>query len=243
MAGVFVALNVDRTTWIALTLAALVPTLIAYFGASSTLVELLAGQGWFAWLRVHEPALYEFYRRLWWIGFGVLAYLGLPALVIWVSGARLREYGVKLPSDYRHLWIYGGLLAAVVPIAWWASYQDSFLAVYPYFDHWHEAPWLFALFWIGRIVRFFALEFFFRGYLIFALRPRFGDAAVLVSMVPYCMIHFGKPLPETLFAIVGGIIFGMIALRTGSILGAVVLHVGLAASMDAFAIAQRLGWL
>lgn len=70
-----------------------------------------------------------------------------------------------------------------------------------------------------------------------------GDSAFFVSMVPYCMLHFGKPFPETIFANIGGIIFCWIAARTKSIWGAVVLHIALAIAMDFFAIAQKLNWI
>ena len=38
-------------------------------------------------------------------------------------------------------------------------------------------------------------------------------------IVPYCMIHYGKPLPETLGAIGAGLILGTLAMRTQVDLG------------------------
>ena len=47
-------------------------------------------------------------------------------------------------------------------------------------------------------------------------------------IVPYCMIHYGKPMPETLGAIVAGLILGTLAMRTRSIWGGVLIHIGVA---------------
>ena len=51
-------------------------------------------------------------------------------------------------------------------------------------------------------------------------------------MVPYCMIHFGKPMPETLAAIAAGIILGFMSLKTRSVWMGAALHVSVALSMD-----------
>jgi membrane protease YdiL (CAAX protease family) len=56
--------------------------------------------------------------------------------------------------------------------------------------------------------------------------------------VPYCMIHYGKPMTETIGAIFAGVILGTLAMRTRSIWGGVLIHVGVAWTMDLLAIAQ-----
>jgi membrane protease YdiL (CAAX protease family) len=84
--------------------------------------------------------------------------------------------------------------------------------------------------------QFLALEFFFRGFLLQGLRRALGANAIFVMLVPYCMIHFGKPLPETLGAIGAGLILGTLAMRTRSIWGGVLIHVGVATTMDVLAL-------
>ncbi len=86
-------------------------------------------------------------------------------------------------------------------------------------------------------MQFFSLEFFFRGFLIHGTRARYGYYAILLSVVPYCMIHFGKPLPETLGAIVAGLALGTISLFTRSIWLGVLIHVSVAVSMDLLSLA------
>jgi membrane protease YdiL (CAAX protease family) len=59
-----------------------------------------------------------------------------------------------------------------------------------------------------------------------------------VMVVPYCMIHYGKPMPETLGAIVAGIVLGTLAMRTRSIWGGVLIHIAVAITMDMMAVAN-----
>ena len=55
-------------------------------------------------------------------------------------------------------------------------------------------------------LQFIGLEFFFRGFMVHGTKHRFGFYAIFVMMVPYCMIHFRKPMPETCGAIVAGMV-------------------------------------
>ena len=84
--------------------------------------------------------------------------------------------------------------------------------------------------------QFLSLEFFFRGFLLHGLRRALGANAIFVMLVPYCMIHYGKPMPETIGAIGAGLILGTLAMRTRSIWGGVMIHVGVAVSMDMLAL-------
>ena len=86
---------------------------------------------------------------------------------------------------------------------------------------------------------FFALEFFFRGFMVHGLKYRMGIGAVVAMVIPYCMIHFSKPLPEALAAIVAGTVLGVLALRTRTIWGGVAIHCAVAVSMDWASLIQR----
>jgi membrane protease YdiL (CAAX protease family) len=89
------------------------------------------------------------------------------------------------------------------------------------------------------ICQFFALEFFFRGFMLHGLRHRLGFYAIFVMMVPYCMIHFQKPMPETFGAIAAGAVLGLMSLKTRSIWLGACLHVAVALSMDFLALWHR----
>jgi hypothetical protein len=50
-------------------------------------------------------------------------------------------------------------------------------------------------------------EFLLRGFLLFALLRAIGPFAVVVAVVPFVMIHIGKPDVEALSTLAGGLVF------------------------------------
>jgi membrane protease YdiL (CAAX protease family) len=95
---------------------------------------------------------------------------------------------------------------------------------------------VFFLWECAYAVSFLALEAFFRGYLLFTCAARMGWLSVFVMIVPYTMIHFHKPWPECLGAIVAGITLGVLALAFRSFWGGVVVHAMVAVTMDILAV-------
>jgi uncharacterized protein len=68
--------------------------------------------------------------------------------------------------------------------------------------------------------------------MVHGLAPRLGWAAIFAMVVPYNMLHYGKPMPEALAAIVGGIVLGTLSLKTRSIWWGAALHISIALTMD-----------
>lgn len=181
-------------------------------------------------------------QLLYWAACCVATYLVVPALyVVLVMRGRLRDYGLRLRGTLRHLWIYAALFAVVLPAVWIVSKDPHFLGQYPFYRHSIDDPRGFWLWQLAYAIQFFSLEFFFRGFMVHGLKPRFGPYAVLIMMVPYVMIHYGKPLPETLGAILAGTVLGVLALRTGSILLGFLIHVSVALTMDLVSIWRQGG--
>jgi membrane protease YdiL (CAAX protease family) len=114
------------------------------------------------------------------------------------------------------------------------------LRVYPFVKQLGPEWQLTILIWeAAYVLRFFCLEFFFRGYVLFGLEAKLGYAAVAASTLPYGVIHYGKPFPEALGAVVAGAILGFIALRTRTIIGGVIIHSSIAVLMDVFALWRK----
>lgn len=230
------ALDVERETAIALVVAPLLLALIHFAARPSVFSRMALGQG----LSDQEGALAGL---LWWAGWSVIAYFAVPAALIKVRRGRLADYGLRLPQWRPYLFVYPLMYVVVLLPMFAVARDDAFLRTYPLYKHAAERPELWALFHVGYAAQFFALEFFFRGYLLFAIRRSFGEAAVLVSALPYCMIHFSKPVPEALGSLVAGIMLGALALRTGSIVGGVAVHYAVALTMDLLALATKAGRL
>lgn len=185
--------------------------------------------------------LYHLYSLLWWCAFAILLYLVIPALWLKLSGEKLSDYGFCRPQG-KSLWsIVAVLLAAMIGPVWLASHLPSFLQTYPFYSYALYAPTRWMVFEAAYLAQFVALEFFFRGFLLFSLEKKMGSAAIFVAMLPYCMVHFGKPLPEVFGAVVAGIVLGWLAWRSRSIVGGLALHWSVALSMDLLALWQK-GW-
>jgi len=174
-------------------------------------------------------------RLSFWAGTQIVCY-GVVPLAVWVFVLRSRpgEMGLRIRGTVRHAWVYGALFACAVPFVLLVSTTAGFQERYPLLEvplDGHVYPAL-ALWWVWYALQFLAIEMFFRGFLVLGLAPRLGWLSVFVSMVPYVMIHFVKPAPEAAAAIVGGLVMGYLAIRTGSIVWGAALHIGVAATMD-----------
>jgi hypothetical protein len=131
------------------------------------------------------------------------------------------------------------MLMLMVPVIAFASTQPDFLQMYPkveqvaFIDNNTTHSWFYKLlFEISYGLDFVTIELFFRGLLIFAFVRYVGADAILPMAVFYCSIHFGKPLFECISSFFGGILLGIIAYRTQSILGGMLVHVGIAWMME-----------
>jgi len=81
-------------------------------------------------------------------------------------------------------------------------------------------------------------EIFFRGFWLRAMRA-FGAGAIWSMVVPYCMIHYGKPYLEACAAVVAGVVLGSLAMRTRSIYAGFLVHGTVAILMDVLALYRR----
>jgi membrane protease YdiL (CAAX protease family) len=173
----------------------------------------------------------------WWAGWRVLGYVVLPALLLLcIPGVRIRDQHLSLRGFFKHLWVYVVLFALVFPAVVLASRTAAFEHTYPFYK-WANRSRTDLWSWEAMYVaQFLSLEFFFRGVMLQSLRKLVGSNAIFFMIVPYCMIHYGKPMPETLGAIGAGLILGTLAMRTRSIWGGVMIHVGVAVSMDVLAL-------
>lgn len=207
--------------------AALCLTAARYFGGADFYQAWLGGAGG------------QLAGLAYWAGFRCLVYFAIPLLLMRAMKlGRVRDVGFTLRGVGRHARWYALALAPIVLLVGLASFDPKFQRVYPFYKVESGTLAGLAAFELLYALQFVGLEFFFRGFLVHLLARRIGAAAALVAVLPYCMLHFTKPLPETLASIVGGTLLGLLSLRTGSVAGGCLLHVTVAWSMDLFALAQ-----
>jgi membrane protease YdiL (CAAX protease family) len=238
--------EVDYRPLIALTLGALVLTFQEYYGRADTYNDAVR-----PWLMRHEAAhpggwvdvgmFDELYLRAWWALTRVGGYL-FP-LAVWPLFFRrdsLLDFGLR-PTGFRaHAWIYAMCVFFMVPILLAVSRQHDFINYYPLYKQ-AGRSWLDYLVWEAMYVsQFVALEIFFRGWWIRATRI-FGVGAIWSMVVPYCMIHFGKPYLETCSAMVAGVVLGSLSMRTRSIYAGFLVHGTVAVLMDVLSLYRQDG--
>ena len=146
-------------------------------------------------------------------------------------------YGIRVKGvDWKPYLI---MLLIMLPLIAAASTQPDFLAVYPKLKSiesvyaepglqwWHK-----LLFEISYGTDFITIELFFRGFLVLAFIKWAGKDAILPMACFYCTIHFGKPLGECISSYFGGMLLGIVVYHTRSILGGLIVHLGIAWLME-----------
>ena len=123
-------------------------------------------------------------------------------------------------------------LFIMIILVWIVSSTPEFAEKYPHLTS-AKSNWNTLLIYeFGMLVYMIAWEFIWRGFMLFGLEKKFGYYAVLMQMIPFVILHNGKPFLETFGAIFGGIALGVLALRTRSIYYCIIIHIGVMYSID-----------
>lgn len=219
-----------------------VPAVMLLYAAITVLVLEYFGRGEFylSLAPANTGLGLQFQSQLWWAGSTILLFLILPMLLVrYGFRISLRDYGWRWSLDTKALTLYLGLYLVVLPFVIYASTRPEFRQVYPFYrGASFGAPDKLLLWEVAYLTQFLALEFFFRGFLVIGLERYIGRLSVWVAVVPYCMLHFHKPVLEAAGAIVAGLILGELARRTRTIFGGVMVHAGVALTMDMLALGQ-----
>ena len=226
----------------------LVLTCTYYFGDVRFLISMLQSLGFTGLARqllelmtAHPDAL--LYRALYWASVTIFFYCFLPAICIkLIFRENFSDYGLSFKGAFKYYRLYVWMLVIMAPLVIYFSASESFLKMYPFYKVTPEEG-LFPKFFIWEIfyfLQFVALEFLFRGFILHGTKHRFGFYAIFFMTVPYCMIHFGKPMPETIAAIFAGVILGYMSLKSRNIWMGVFVHCSVALMMD-FSALVRMG--
>ena len=131
------------------------------------------------------------------------------------------------------------MLLIMVPLIAAASTQPDFLSMYPKLKDVDSVLYNVKNRWFFHLLHelsygsdFISVELFFRGFLVLAFIKVVGKDAILPMACFYCTIHFGKPLGECISSYFGGIILGIVVYNTRSIIGGLMVHLGVAWLME-----------
>ena len=179
---------------------------------------------------------YMLYEYLYWFAAEFVCSFLLPlSAILILHRSRPAAFGLKTGDREFGFKIVGLFVAVMIPVCWVASDQPGFAAVYPHAQL-VKGDWsLFLVYEAFFLLYFFGWEFIWRGYVLFGLEKHLGAGpAVLVQMLPFVILHNGKPVLETFGAIIGAIALGALALRTRSFLYCFATHWTVMFFMDLF---------
>ena len=180
------------------------------------------------------------------VGGVLIALLGL-GIIYWIFDRKQDKfYGINNHKfDARPYWV---MLAVMVPLLLSASFLEHFTDFYPRYQRSGGVQFANAMGWpewlaivvyeVTYAIGFFEIELFFRGFLVIGLARHLGKDGVLAMAATYAVLHFGKPMGETISSVFGGYILGILALTTRNIWGGVWIHVSIALLMELFAFVQ-----
>lgn len=185
------------------------------------------------------------------LGGAVLVVLIPMLLIRFVYHERWADYGLGLPPKGRRrlaVWSFLTLTALSLPAFYLGAQDPGMRMEYPFYRPFASGL-EFALYELTYLPFFIAIEFIFRGYLLFGLESIrsgdvgasggggpapyfFGKYALLIQMLSYTAWHLGKPLPELWGTLVWGIAAGATAWAVRSIWPVVASHALLNVVLD-----------
>ncbi len=221
-------------------------SMIYYWGHYDSFRNLLSAAGETGLLKKTDQLFYNSSNNLGDLCFWVLIlnifYFIIPFFVIiFIFKEKISDYGLKRKGAFKDYYLYILMLLVMIPLVIYFSGTSSFQDRYPFF-HIKSGDSLYPNFWKWELLyctQFFSLEFFFRGFMLHGLKRRFGFYSIFIMTIPYCMIHFGKPIPETIAAIIAGIVLGFLSLKNKSIWLGFLIHCSVGLSMDLASLWQK----
>jgi membrane protease YdiL (CAAX protease family) len=150
----------------------------------------------------------------------VFLYYGVFPLLVIMVVLRKNPLDFGLRWGLPRLWgWYVLIICGVAGLILWASTSDSGLQGY-----YSQVGFNVFTYTLTQVLNLGGSEFLYRGFLLFGLKEKFGEGAILLQMIPFVMTHFGKPEIETVSTIITGILFGWVAYRGKSFWPVFIIH-------------------
>lgn len=184
---------------------------------------------------------------------GAILLVGIPIILIkCLFKQKLSDYGLGLPPKRKMklaFWSFIGLTVISLPAFYLGAQDEGMREVYPFYKSFSGCG-QFLIYQLTYLPFFIAIEFIFRGYLLFGLAGvrdeemqntgegtpgvfYFHRYAILIQMLSYTAWHLGKPIPELWGTLVWGLAAGAIALAIRSVWPIILSHWLLNVFLDA----------
>ncbi len=182
---------------------------------------------------------------------GAILVAAIPILIVKVAWKeRISDYGMGLPPPGRRAigaWSFVIVVVLLIGPFWYGAHSDvQMRSIYPLYRGGLGGAGAFILYELTYFAFFLAIEFMFRGFLLFGLAPhtdgtaREGEAAgalpvraLCIQLLPYVAWHMGKPIVEVWGTPLWGLVCGALAWSSRSIWPILLAHWLLNVWMDA----------
>lgn len=206
-------------------------------------VSILQTFSWyFTSRRFFRENLFDFFREAkdpylieylyWFIGDFITFLLPTILIIKLLFKERLSDYGFKAGEWKSGIFLSSTFLIIMILVLWFVTASEQFIQKYPHLSSSRDSWNTLLIYESGMFVYMIGWEFIWRGFMLFGLEKKFGFYSIFMQMIPFVILHNGKPLLETIGAIPGGIALGWLALRTRSFYYCVAVHMGIMISID-----------
>jgi membrane protease YdiL (CAAX protease family) len=150
----------------------------------------------------------------------VFLYYGVFPILVIIIVLRKNplDFGLRWGSP-KIWWLYVGVTCVIAAAILYASSFSTSLQ-----DYYRQADFNLFTYFLSQCMSLSASEFMYRGFLLFGLKEKFQEGSILLQMIPFVLLHLGKPELETISTIITGILFGYIAYRGKSFWPAFIIH-------------------
>ncbi len=162
----------------------------------------------------------------------------IPTFIIirFVFKEKISEFGFRF-GDWKFGLKFSSIFILVMfIILWFVTASQQFISKYPLLTSTKYSTTTFLVYEIGMLLYLFGWEFTWRGFMLFGLEKKFGFYSIFFQMIPFTILHFGKPFLETIGSIPGAIALGILALKTRSFYYCVIVHFSVMFVIDTISI-------
>ncbi len=180
-----------------------------------------------------ENIFVDFIEYGYWLIADFIVLFIFPFLIVkFLFREKIINYGLRIGD--RRFGIISAILSIIffIPIILLISNSVNFTEYFPLYQGATEDISIFLFYEILLLLFLFGWEFFFRGFMLFGLEEKFGMYSIFIQMIPFVILHNGKPFVETFASIFGAIFLGYLALRTRSILYGFFIHAIILVTLD-----------
>jgi len=163
-------------------------------------------------------------------------FLVIPIVLIkYLFHEKINNYGISFGKKKIGLTFTLFSILIFIPIIYFISASENFSRYFPLMESAKDDLAVFLIYEILFLLFIFSWEFIFRGFMLFGLEKKFGLYSIFIQMIPFVILHNGKPFIETFASIFGALFLGYLALRTRSILYGFLIHAFILITLDVLA--------